>query len=118
MYKIEFYKTPRGEYPVRDFIEKMEARFQMKIYGYISFLQEKGHNLKRPYTARVKGKIRELRIRISAGNVRIFYFFFLKNKIILLHAVKKKTQKLPLRDIEKAESNMNDFINCRRRELK
>lgn len=104
---------------MRDFIEKLDDRFQMKIYGYISFLQEQGHNLKRPYVDHVKGKIKELRIRISSGNVRIFYFFYLKNKIVLAHVVKKKTRKLLPQDIKKAELNMNDFVErYKRREFK
>ncbi|MBU0896917.1 MAG: type II toxin-antitoxin system RelE/ParE family toxin, partial [Candidatus Omnitrophica bacterium] len=55
--------------------------------------------------------IRELRIRIQAGNVRIFYFFFLEGNIILLHAFKKKTQELPEREIEQAKKNMENFIS-------
>ncbi len=111
MYKTSFYKTKRGEYPVRDFIDKLDKKSQAKIYRYMVLLQEHGPDLARPYTGHVKGKLRELRVSVSAGNVRIFYFFFLRNNVILLHAFKKKSQALPKRDIEKAERNMIDFIS-------
>jgi len=111
MYNISFYKTRRGEYPVKDFIEELDKKSQAKIYRYMVLLQEQGPDLPRPYTDHVKGKIRELRVNVSAGNVRIFYFFFLRNNIILLHAFKKKTMALPRQEIEKAERNMLDFIS-------
>ncbi|MBA3066198.1 type II toxin-antitoxin system RelE/ParE family toxin [bacterium] len=110
MYEISFYRTQRGDYPVRDFISEINKRDRAKIYRYIVFLQEKGAALRRPYTAQIKGKLRELRIRVADGNVRIFYFFFLKKDIILLHAFKKKSQAVPEQEISNAEKKMRDFI--------
>ena len=110
MYKIKFYSTRRGDYLVKDFIQLMDKKSRAKIWSYIALLEKEGPNLPRPYADPVKGKIRELRIRIRAGNVRIFYFFFPERKIILLHAFKKKTQELPKKEIEQAKKNMEDFI--------
>jgi phage-related protein len=87
----------------------LDKKSQAKIYRYLMLLQDNGHDLPLPYADHVQGKIRELRVVTQAGNVRIFYFFFISNDIILLHAFKKKTQELPIREIEKAERNMNDF---------
>ena len=102
--------THRGDYPVKDFIQQMDKKSRAKVWRYIALLEEHGPNLLRPYADYVRDKIRELRIRIQAGNVRIFYFFFLKGNIILLHVFKKKTQELPEKEIEQAEKNMEDFI--------
>ena len=110
MYEVKFYPAPRGNYPVKDFIQQMDKKSRAKIWRCIALLEEHGPNLLRPYADYVKDKIRELRIKLYAGNVRILYFFFLKNNIILLHAFKKKTQKLPEREIEQAKRNMEDFI--------
>ncbi len=110
MYKISYYKVLRGESPVEEFIDKMNEKDQAKVYNYLKLLQDKGYLLIRPYTAKVRGKLRELRVRIEEGNVRIFYFFFVEKKIILLHAFKKKVQALPAKEINKAENNMKDFI--------
>ena len=113
MYKIKFYVTRRGNYSVKDFIQQMDKKSRAKVWRYIELLEKEGPDLLRPYADYVKEKIRELRIKISSGNIRIFYFFFLKRNIILLHAFKKKTQKLPETEIEHAKKNMLDFIQLR-----
>lgn len=41
--------------------------------------------------------ILELRIKQSTNNFRIFYFNFINNKFILLHAIRKVSQKTPKR---------------------
>ncbi len=110
MYKINFYQTRRGDYPVKDFIQDMDKKSRAKIWRYIELLEKHGPNLLRPYADQVREKIRELRIRVRSGNVRIFYFFLEKN-IILLHALKKKTQELPETEIEQAKKKMKDFIS-------
>jgi len=37
---------------------------------------------------------------LRPGANRVFYFFFLRDSAVLLHAIRKKTDKLPQRDIE------------------
>ncbi len=110
MYKAKFYEDHRGCYPVKDFIFSLEKKSRAKIWRYIELLEQHGPNLLRPYADIVKDKIRELRILTQEGNVRILYFFFIEQNIILLHAVKKKTYELPEGDIEHAKKNMLDFI--------
>ena len=109
MYEVIFYQTSRGDYPVSDFIEALDKKSRAKVYQYLNLLEKEGPNLLRPYADHVRGKIRELRVRFSSINVRIFYFFFLQDKIVLLHAFKKKTQQIPDREIEQAERNMTDW---------
>ncbi len=113
MYEAVFYQTPRGEYPVLDFIKALDKKTRAKIYRYIELLEKEGPNLLRPYADHVRGKIRELRVRFSSTNVRIFYFFFLEDNIVLLHAFKKKTQELPVGEIEEAERNMLDWVKSK-----
>ena len=109
MYTVYFYETPRGDYPVKDFIQQLDKRSRAKIWRYIDLLQKEGPNLLRPYADYVASGIRELRVRVNMGNMRIFYFFFERNNIILLHAFKKKTRELPEKEIAKAVKNMNNF---------
>ena len=110
MYSIHFYIDERGGVPVRSFIKEFNKKSRAKIGRYIDLLEQHGPDLPRPYADHVRDKIRELRIRLTDGNVRIFYFFFIEQSIVLLHSFKKKTQELPEREIEQAEKNMNDFI--------
>lgn len=44
--------------------------------------------------------LHELRLRDRAGQVRVFYFIKRGEAIYMLHAMRKKTQEIPKRDIE------------------
>ena len=110
MYTIYFYVDKRGDAAVRDFVKELNKKSRAKVGRYIELLEKTGPDLIRPYADHVRDKIRELRVRVADGNVRIFYFFFVEKKIILLHAFKKKTQELPEKEIEQAERNMGDFL--------
>ena len=99
MHKVWFYCTTRGDHPVADFVNKLDKRSRAKIWRHIELLEKHGFRLLRPYAAVVKGKLRELRVRIKDGSIRIFYFFFTDSNIILLHAFRKKTDSLPEKEI-------------------
>ena len=111
MYSIHFYIDERGDAPVRSFIKEFNKKSRAKIGRYIDLLEKYGPDLPRPYADQVRDKIRELRVRTTDGNVRIFYFFFIEKSIILLHAFKKKDQELLEREIEQAERNMQYFLD-------
>jgi hypothetical protein len=110
MYQIIYYQTPRGEEVVKSFLDGLEKKVQGKIYFSIALLQEQGPNLKRPYADIVQGKIRELRVRFAHNQIRILYFFFHNDQIILLNGFKKKEWAIDLREIEKARQRMEDWI--------
>ena len=109
-YEVVFYETGSGSSPVLEFIESLDKKTQGKIAARIGLLETHGPNLLRPYADIVKGKIRELRIEYSSNEYRIFYFFFHRNQIVLLHGVKKKSQKLDPNDIETATRRMESWI--------
>ena len=63
-----------------------------------------------PPVKKIEGDIWELR-RESRGNTyRIFYFFFTGRKIVLLHAIQKKTERTPRREIELAQRRLDHFV--------
>jgi len=86
----------RGHSPVLEFLESLAAKEMAKASAYIGELKRQGHNLRRPLADYIGHGIYELR----PGANRVFYFFFMGNTAILLHAIRKKTDKLPQRDIE------------------
>ena len=69
-----------------------------KISSVIDLLEKHGNLLGRPHSAPIEKGIFELRVR-GREEIRIF-FTFSKKDIYLLHAFKKKTQKIPTREIE------------------
>ena len=101
MYTIEFYENAHGKSELWDFLELLrtkiktskDARIQYtQIVLYIQLLQDNG-----------------------PGNNRIFYFFFENNTFVLLHQFRKKTQKTPHREIEKAKSERSDYLSRKER---
>ena len=77
-------------------------------------LEEKGIYLGFPFTTKIKGDdykyLWELRIKFGSNNFRVIYFLYIKNVFILLHAFKKKTQKIQKKELETAKNRMIDYL--------
>ena len=121
MYQIEFYEKENGISDVWDFLEFLrermktnkDARIQYRQMSlYIELLQSQGTHLPENISKHIEDGIWELR----PGNNRVFYFCFEKNCIVLLHHFRKKTQKTPFREIERAKAERTDYINRKGRE--
>lgn len=93
---ICFFIDERGEKPVKEFIDTLPLKEQAKIMAYLDELKKQGHNLRRPMADYLSEGIYELRPRDN----RIFYFFYLRENAILLHAIRKKTDKIPQGDMD------------------
>lgn len=102
-WKIIYYETTEGECPVEDFISTKSINNRAKILGLLSFLEERGPNLPRPYADLLVDGIHELRIKLSGDQLRILYFFCYKDYIILTHPFIKRSEKVPVPEIEKAK---------------
>lgn len=115
MYEIEFYETEDGKCPIWDFLEALrlkaptnkDARIQHKQASlYIELLQQNGTHMNAEITKHLDDGIWELR----PGNNRVFYFFYRNDTYVLLHQFRKKSQKTPKREIEKAKAERNDYL--------
>lgn len=116
MYTVEFYEKSNGNSELWDFIEDLriksssnkDARIQYKqVILYIQLLQDNGTNLPQNVAKHLVENIWELR----PGNNRVLYFYFENNTFVLLHQFRKKTQKTPIREIEKAKSERDDYLS-------
>ena len=116
MYTVEFYENAKGESDVWDFLEELrikaetnkDARIQYKqISFYIQLLQDNGTRLPDNITKHIDDGIWELR----PGSNRVLYFFFKNNTFVLLHQFRKKTQKTPRPEIDKAKTERADFLS-------
>ena len=115
MYTVEFYETADGQSELWDFLEELrikaatnkDARIQHKQIGlYIQLLQDNGTRLNENITKHLEDGIWELR----PSNNRVLYFFFENDTFVLLHHFRKKSQKTPRREIEKAKNERADYI--------
>lgn len=109
-YKVYYFFDKKGIEPVREYINSQSLKERVKIFSFIDFLENSGGYLEEPYSKHVKDKIRELRIDFSKNRHRIMYFTFTGEKIVLLSAFTKKTEKTPQKEINKAINNYNNFL--------
>ena len=78
----------------------------------VSIRTEAGHQLKKVQNGHdpdnwkpmktVGPGVREIRIRQAAGAFRVIYLATLPDRILVLHALQKKTQRTPKKDIDLA----------------
>lgn len=107
-WKVKFFQSARGDFPVKKFIESQNDKTLSKIIRYVELLQNYGPFLKPPYIQKIADKIYELRIT-GEISVRIFYTIQ-NNEYYLLHAFIKKSQKTPIKEIKIAVDRMKEII--------
>lgn len=107
-FKVYFFKTARGSYPVKEFMEEQNEEIYTKILRSIKLLREGGPFLKPPDAKKIDRNLYEMRIRGQEA-IRIFYT---KTAVgyFLLHAFKKKTQKIPKKEFKTAIDRMKQLI--------
>ena|SRR3989338_2327492 len=94
--EIYFFINERSQSPVKEFINSLPVQERAKVFAYISELKAQGHNLRRPMADYLGRGIYELR----PHSHRLFYFFYLKDNVVIVHAMRKKTNKIPESDIK------------------
>lgn len=82
---------------------------KLKALWEVDLLEEYGTALTMPHAKHIEGDLWELRIRFASDISRVFYFYPLAHKIVLLHGFIKKTNKTPKREIETAKKRMADY---------
>jgi len=107
VWHVIFYKDKNGDQPVKDFILDQSDEAIGEILHVLDLPHKFDLSLGLPYIEKVQGKIWSLRIKHSSDYYRILYFASSGKKFILLHALKKKSDKLPNNDIETALKRMH-----------
>ena len=100
--KVKFYLKGSGRSPVEEFVQELSAELQGEFFDAISLLTQ-GQVLAMPLSrnlSSVHPGLHELRLKDRAGQVRVFYFVKRGDAIYLLHAIRKKTQELPKKEID------------------
>ena len=110
-WSIVFYTDRGGNTPVEDFLTSLDLKTQARFDWSIERLRVLNVHAREPLVKHIEGKLWELR-RASGRNIyRLFYFFFTGREIVFLHGFQKKTQKTPRKEIQIAETRMEDYIS-------
>ena len=116
MFQIEFYETKDGKQPVSDFLDSLDKKMTSKLIGIMELLEEKGTELRLPYSESLGDGIFELRCKQGSNITRTLYFFYYGGKIIITNGFVKKTKKTPRKEIKIAKERRADWINRNKNE--
>jgi phage-related protein len=108
-YRVVLYRPAGGDSPVTEFLEGLADKDHAKIVAALDYLGQQGPALRRPHAAHVRGKLWELRVSLGRHEYRLFYFFMEGQVVVVAHGFVKKTQAIPVREIETAEKRMKDY---------
>lgn len=101
---LQQYEDNRGSHPVGDFIEALTETDRAIVKAKLAFLIERGNQLRQPFTKNLGDGLLELR----AQAYRIFFCFRPGNRIVVLHAFRKKSQATPQRELALARKRIQE----------
>ena len=107
-YTAYYLQTEGGRFPVEEFINSLQVATQRKFFYKRSLLETFGQKLPQPHAKHLGEHLYELRFEAHEGQIRVFYFFD-GRRIILAHAIKKKTQRLPERELAVARQRRDAY---------
>ncbi len=110
MFQIEFYESVDGKRPVFDFLESLDVKMSAKLIGLMEILEDKGTELRMPYSKYMDDGIFELRCKQGGNITRVLYFFFCDKKIIVTNGFVKKSRKTPQGEIKLAKKRRADWL--------
>ena len=111
-YNYEFAEISNKNY-VLNFIESLTDEDIAKVFAYIHRLLEiknLGLRPKPDFSKYISQGIYELKVPLKNTTIRLFYFFKSNKLIIFTSGFVKKTQKLPIIEIEKAIKIKNLYL--------
>jgi phage-related protein len=103
---IDFYRTPSGTEPVRDWLLSLPAEVRKEIGGDIRNVQQ-GWPLGKPYVDGFGDGLYEVRTSCKSDQYRVL-FFIIEGTMVLLHGFQKKTQKTPAAQIDLARRRQKE----------
>ena len=110
VFELELYETEDGKELVAEFLDSLDPKMNAKLIGLMELLEEKGTELREPYSAPLGDGIFELRCKLGSNITRALYFFFVGKHIVVTNGFVKKTQRTPPAEIKLAKDRRKDWI--------
>jgi phage-related protein len=93
---------------VEDSILAMPPKIQARMLKLLEMIEEHGANIGPPHTESMGDGLFEIRAKAKEGIGRSFFCYMDGEKIEVLHAFVKKTQKTPKADLKLAKLRMKE----------
>ena len=104
--RVVYYVDARGRNPVLEALQTLTRQEQQKIFAYLSLLEERGEELRRPLADYVGDKLYELRPKAH----RVLYFFLRREYAVVVHMFRKQGDRLPGAEKRIASTRLQDFL--------
>lgn len=105
----DFYRTPSGAEPVREWLLDLDEADRKTIGKDIQKV-EFGWPIGMPYCRPLSGGLHEVRSDLAGGRIARVIFFVLEGRMVLLHGFEKKQQKTPKPDLNLAERRRKEVL--------
>ena len=106
----KFYCLASGKEPVLIWLKSL-PRADRKIIGFDIKTVEEGWPLGMPLVEKLDKNLWEVRCDIKDNCIARIFFTVVKHDMVLLHGIKKKTQKTPLKDLQLAKKRRDTALN-------
>ena len=110
MFEVIFYETEKGKKPVEEFLNSLDSKMRAKMISMMELLEEKGNQLREPYSKSLDDGIFELRAVQGNNITRALYFFCIGKTIVVTNGFVKKQQKTPTKEISLAKQRRVDYL--------
>lgn len=98
---LYYHKSSSSRAYVKDYINSLDRKTQYEIFSFLQKFKNDYRFRQSPYCKKIVKDIFEIRIK-AKDCYRILYAFLYKDTVVLLHIFKKKTNKIPKKDLELA----------------
>ena len=105
--RVTFYTTASGRSPVVDYVQDLGKPERAKLLQALDEIENHGFEAIKVQFRQIEGKLWELK----TSSHRLFYVVVGKEEAVLLHAYRKQSQKMPLKEREIALKRMKEVLS-------
>lgn len=116
MREVQFYRTPSGQCPVEEFLDSLSGKQAQKVVWVLRLVDEL-ESVPAQYLKKLGGTegIWEVRAQHGGDAFRVLGFFEPPEILVLTNGFAKKSEKLPRREIDVAETRRREYLGRRAR---
>ncbi|MBI5094152.1 MAG: type II toxin-antitoxin system RelE/ParE family toxin [Candidatus Hydrogenedentes bacterium] len=111
-FSVEFYETAAGACPVREFLDQLKQSDPddcAAVLAGLAKLRDRQYH-RPPLSKSLEHGLLELR-HVGRLNTRVIYFFARGRRIIVVHGIRSKAQKMPANALDTARARMRDWLS-------
>lgn len=109
--KFISYTRPNGHNEFEEFYNSLPIKDRNKLRAKIDMIEEAGiqASIQLEWVKKLDSEINEIRSKVSSNIQRALYFHVKNNQFIITHGFTKKTQKTPIKELERAKQIKYEF---------